>query len=355
MTSTKFSCEFCKTECSNKYILKNHIETSKKCLNIRSTISSIIYTCNGCDTICTTKGNLLYHQKICQLFLLKEENKQIKTKIAELSKMNGSEQEIEKLKIKYENDIESINKIHEMEIKVITLSHESQRQLLQKQIDDMNTIIRSTLSESVNKPSVTNQSHINNTQHISFRDCLSKDHTVDQLNENHLVERLRISMTEKMFFGGLRDIARLCYDCIVKLKDGKMILCCTDISRGKFKMYDLYGNIKEDIEARYFTEKVGKSLKVAGTEIYNCIMQSIEDEKSMLTETDYKRKEELLDKFKRTCDAYIEIINVDDPGRNNEFINELAALTSVHAITTPLEPNTNPKRIIHNGLLRECS
>jgi DNA-directed RNA polymerase subunit F len=111
-------------------------------------------------------------------------------------------------------------------------------------------------------------------------------------------------------------------------------------------MYDLHGNIKEDIEARYFTEKVGKCIKVAGTEIYNCIMQSIEDEKSMLTETDYKRKEELLDKFKRTCDAYIEIINVDDPERNNEFINELAALTSIHAITKPLEPNTNPKRII---------
>ena len=195
------------------------------------------------------------------------------------------------------------------------------------------------MSESVNKPTITN-----NTQHISFRHCLSKDPTLDQLNDKAIIERLRMSMTEKMFFGGLRCMARLCYDCIVKLKSGTMIVCCTDISRGKFKMYDIHGNIKEDIEARYFTDKIGKCIRVAADEIYQCIVESIQDEQSTLTETDSKRKEELLDKYKRTCDAYIEIINVNDPERNTEFINELAALTSVNAITTPLEPNTNPQK-----------
>jgi DNA-binding MarR family transcriptional regulator len=233
---------------------------------------------------------------------------------------------------------------HEKEMNVMKVGYESKIEQLEIQVRILNDIIKTTVSESINKPTtVNNNNNQHHTQNISFRDCLSKEHTVDQLSEKNLVERLRISMTEQMFYGGLRDIARLCYDCIIKLKDGKMILCCTDVSRGKFKMYDLHGNIKEDIEARYFTDKVGKCLTVAGTEIYNCIVQSIEDEKSMLTEIDSKRREELLDKFKRTCDAYIEIINVNDPEKNSEFRNELAALTAVNAITKPLEPNTNPK------------
>ena len=373
------TCDFCNNSYTNKYILKNHLDTNKKCLLLqgKQDNTSISRICEACQEFFTTKGNLIKHQKCCKVYLMKQKVEQIekeKELLQQLLDKNAYLFDMEKKYIslqlemktlienhhveiiqlnlvndsnkkQFEKQMEIITTTYNTEIHIIKVGYDSKIQQLEKQINDMNTIIKTTFSESINKPTTTTVHQ--NTQNISFRDCLSKDHTVDRLNESHLVERLRISMTEKMFFGGLRDIARLCYDYIIKLKDGKMILCCTDVSRGKFKMYDLHGNIKEDIEARYFTEKVGKSLKVAGTEIYNCIMQSIEDEKSTLTETDFKRKEELLDKFKRTCDAYIEIINVDDPERNNEFINELAALTAIHAINTPLEPNTNPKRLVY--------
>ena len=98
-------------------------------------------------------------------------------------------------------------------------------------------------------------------------------------------------------------------------------------------MYDLHGNIKEDIEARYFTDKVAKHIKIAAKDVYDCVLESIEDQQSMLTETESHKKYDFMDKYKRTCDAYIEIINVDDPERNNEFRNELASLTSVNVIT----------------------
>jgi len=343
-------CEYCNISYANKYILKNHLETNKKCLLIRGEDISISRICEGCNDSFTTKGNVIKHQQHCQLYLLKEENKKIKHEQEELlQKLNSYthiidiETELKSLQI----EMKALLTKHDAEMNMVKLGYESKIQQLDKQIDTLNTIIKETLSDSVKKSTTT---VTQNTQHISYRDCLSKEHTVDQLNEKHLVERLRISMTESMFFGGLRDIARLCYDCIVKLKSGKMILCCTDVSRGKFKMYDLHGNIKEDIEARYFTEKVGKCIRVAANDIYKCIVDSIQDEQSMLTETDYKRKEELIDKYKRTCDAYIEIINVDDPGHNSEFINELAALTSVNAIVTPLCPNINSKRSIHDLL-----
>ena len=358
-------CEFCNKIYKTKYILKTHIENN---ICRKNKTEQIIYVCE-CTQTFDRKYNYDRHIDTCITFTkIKVYMTNYNTIIDENKKLNQTimdySDNIKQIKAEYEHKLnEMINEYdisckqikidnekmlckmkteHDAHIQQLKTLHETTLALKDSQFETLHNMLHKMFSESINKPTTTTVHQ--NTQNISYRDYLSKDHTVDKLNENHLVERLRISMTEKMFFGGLRDIARLCYDCIVKLKDGKMILCCTDISRGKFKMYDLYGNIKEDIEARYFTEKVGKSLKVAGKEIYDCIMQSIQDEQLTLTEFDSKRKEELLDKFKRTCDAYIEIINVDDPGRNNEFINELAALTSVHAITTPLEPNTNPKR-----------
>ena len=331
---TTNQCEFCNKNYKNKYTLKTHLAKGK----CSKEIASHEFTCEGCNELFDRKYNFERHLTVCIIYqkvtICKQTYENLLTILQEENTI--LKQKLDECRAECETTI-----------KIKEASYQSHLASQNKQIDTLNTIIKETLSDSVKKSTTTvNQ----NTQHISYRDCLSKDHTVDQLNEKHLVERLRISMTESMFFGGLRDIARLCYDCIVKLKSGKMILCCTDVSRGKFKMYDLHGNIKEDIEARYFTEKVGKCIRVAANDIYKCIVDSIQDEQSMLTETDFKRKEELIDKYKRTCDAYIEIINVDDPGRNSEFINELAALTSVNAIVTPLCPNINSKRSIHDLL-----
>lgn len=332
-------CEFCSKEFITKYTLYTHQKTSKKCINNRKNEIKTDFNCDGCKQTFSRKFAIERHYKICkqynQLLINQIETKNEQEKDSFLKKIKKLQEENDY----FSNRLKTIQENHETEIKVLKIEYKKHIEQLEKQNENMNAIIKSTLSESVNKPTITN-----NTQHISFRQCLSKDPTLDQLNDNAIIERLRMSMTEKMFFGGLRCMARLCYDCIVKLKSGTMIVCCTDISRGKFKMYDIHGNIKEDIEARYFTDKIGKCIRVAADDIYHCIVESIQDEQSTLTETDSKRKEELLDKYKRTCDAYIEIINVNDPERNMEFINELAALTSVNAITTPLEPNTNPQK-----------
>ena len=296
-------CTKCHKSFKTKYTLKTH---SKKCNE--QIKQQTIFSCDGCKNSFDRKFNLNRHQTRCL------EYKKIEEKITIEKNHIEENKELKQRIIDYEKhiDIEK-SKIQEKD----------------KQIEMLRNIIESTLKESINKPTFTN----NTNTHNSFRDCLSKDNTLDQLSDKQIIERFKLNMTEQIFFGGQRQIARLCYDAIIKLKDGKLIVCCTDISRGKFKMYDLHGNIKEDIEARYFTDKVSKYIKVAAKDIYDCVVESIEDEQSMLTEIDSYKKQNLMDKYKRTCDAYIEIINVDDPDRNIDFRNELASLTSVNIIT----------------------
>ena len=69
-----------------------------------------------------------------------------------------------------------------------------------KQIEMLRNIIESTIKESINKPTVTNNTH------NSFRDCLSKESTLDQLTDKQIIERFKL---EQIFFGGQRQIAKL--------------------------------------------------------------------------------------------------------------------------------------------------
>ena len=60
-------------------------------------------------------------------------------------------------------------------------------------------------------------------------------------------------MTEKIFWKDNEVLQK----CVWKL----LIICCTDTSRGKFKLFDVKGNLKEDIDARLFTDRVGNEIR----------------------------------------------------------------------------------------------
>ena len=71
--------------------------------------------------------------------------------------------------------------------------------------------------------------------------------------------------------------------CVWKL----LIICCTDTSRGKFKLFDVKGNLKEDIDARLFTDCVGNEIREA-------IQES-----TMLEEKDGPEKNQLFKKMEQ--------------------------------------------------------
>ena len=88
---------------------------------------------------------------------------------------------------------------------------------------------------------------------------------------------------------------------------------------------DENGNLKEDYEARTFTDKVFEPIKKASQVVYENILSDIKDEQER-EEIDYNRKSVLNDKTMKAIDCFAQIVNIDNPSSNSDFKNELAIL-----------------------------
>jgi hypothetical protein len=190
--------------------------------------------------------------------------------------------------------------------------------------DKYEGILERLASDAVNKTTTTNT--INNNM---IREHLSTQYTIDALTDKQLEQRIRLCMTEQIFWEGQKGLAKMCVESIIKTPDNKMMICCTDTSRGKFKLFDVKGNLKEDIDARLFTDRVGKFIKIVGNEIREAIQDGIDNKSSMLEEKNGHEKDQLLKKMEQLGYSLFDVFNVDDHERNKVFRNELAALSSV--------------------------
>lgn len=74
-----------------------------------------------------------------------------------------------------------------------------------------------------------------------------------------------------------------------------MLICCTDTSRKKFKILDLSGNMKEDIEARILCDKLKVPTQLITKEIYDKVIERIDTERKRLSSDDQSRRQKLLD------------------------------------------------------------
>jgi hypothetical protein len=133
---------------------------------------------------------------------------------------------------------------------------------------------------------------------------------------------------EKYFWNGQRGMAQFCFNHIVKSDDGKMILCCTDPVRKRFKYMNPENIIKEDIDARLFTEKISLPIKKVCNEVFENIRKRIGDE---LEEKDKDAFEvdRLEMKMDKAMDNYIEIKNLDNNEKNGEYRAELSILLNI--------------------------
>ena len=70
-------CDYCKNEFNNKSNLTKHQKTSKYCLKIQEQskvkTEKIVFSCEFCNKIISSKQMLTYHLKICKT--KKKENK----------------------------------------------------------------------------------------------------------------------------------------------------------------------------------------------------------------------------------------------------------------------------------------
>ena len=84
-------CDYCFTVFKTKYILKRHIEESKKCLKLREK-----YMCKDCSHLCKTETELKDHLLTCKDHIINELKESHKQEINELKEtINKLEQKID--------------------------------------------------------------------------------------------------------------------------------------------------------------------------------------------------------------------------------------------------------------------
>ena len=176
-------------------------------------------------------------------------------------------------------------------------------------------MLENLASKAIEKPTTTNNTTIN-----QIRNCFSDKYFIEDLNTADIKRKCQSVLTEQVLLDGQRGIARMCTEYIINTKDRKKLLIATDPSRNKFRYMDKNGNMKDDIEARTFIEKVSKPIKeVAGIVFDNVLSDTIEED-------DYSRKAYLHDKELQANNSLVYIKCFDDPKHNSEFTNELAIL-----------------------------
>jgi len=290
---TEIECEFCKSKLSSKYVLRSHLVSNKKCLSIRNLELKTDFICRGCNHVCVDNQKLLNHHESCKIYqriLLTEEYEQ---------KIKDKDKEI--LDLKY---------IHSKELE----NKDEKIKDLQTQLDKMFSTIEKLASQAIDKPNtVTN---INN--------IYSDKYFLEDIKADEVKRKCQTHLTEQVFFAGQRGIAQLCTDHIIKTKDNKVLLTCSDVSRKKFKYVDDIGNMKEDYEARTFTKKVFEPIKQASQIVYENILSDIKEQEEQ--EDDCDKKSVLSDKTLKAIDCFVQIVNIDNPNGNSDFKNELAIL-----------------------------
>ena len=318
------ACEVCNAIVSSKYILKTHMATNKACLSLRNLELQSRFKCRGCDTYFKDNQKLVIHKDGCKayqsLILTEELSEKYEKEKTEL--LEKCEKEKAELVSNYEHtQTEHKNTIKQHERTIMDMKFTTDKIIrdLQAQNDKLIDSLRQLASQAIEKPSTTNV-----TNHNTIRNHFSEKYFLDAITPEDVKKKCQNYLTEEVFFQGQRGIAQLCTDHIIRTKDQKALMICTDASRKKFKYMDEQGNLKEDHEARAFTEKVSKPIKDVSKILYENILSDVKYEKENVDDEDYSRKSVLSNKEMKAIDCFVQITYFDHPDHNTEYKNELA-------------------------------
>jgi hypothetical protein len=344
--SSIYKCNFCDKEFSNKSSLNNHQKTAKYCLTKQGLVSS--FKCNGCDKLFGTNLRLNEHILICKkrkeiiynsdIKNLKDDKdryiKELKDNIQLL--VNKHVQEIKEERDRHSHELKEERERHSQEIrerdKVIERHIQELKDERDKHIQELKNMLENankTINEIAKQPKTTNTTNIKGNQNIK-NVLTSNDKYQENTSREYIIsaaDHMNSENMENYFWKGQSGIAQFVIENIIKTEDGQMVLCCTDFTRHRFKYIDEKNEIREDIEARTFTQKVAGPTKEVFEKVYNNIQENIED-KIVNKDTEY---DSIFLSTKRAManKTYSEIKDIDNNQRNSEYKKELSALLNV--------------------------
>lgn len=290
----EYKCDFCSKEFSTKTNLNTHQKTAKYCLQKQGLVLNNL-KCDYCDKS-FSKQRINEHLLLCK-----------------------------KQKDRYTEDI--MKQYEDCKLKLLERDAqiiEKERQI--KELKEMLEKANNTIAEIAKQPKIntTNTTNIKGNQTI--KNILSDYKTYDeQTDYDRIISVAKDTDMEKYFWRGQKGLAQFCVEHIAKTHDGKMIICCTDPSRGRFKHVNEKNELCEDIDARTFTSKISEPIKEVVEEVHNNIQKGIEDK---LTDTECDSNF-LSSKKNLALEKYIQLRNIDNIHYNKEYKKELCALLNI--------------------------
>ena len=193
--------------------------------------------------------------------------------------------------------------------------------------------LASLFEKAITKPAVMNNTTNNTTTTIrgsnnNLQSFLASPELYEKQVDPERIKSINQSDVERHFWLGQKGIARFCVDHIVNTTDedgnSKMLLCCTDSSRKRFKYVDADNHVVDDIEARHFIDTVSAPIVTVCRKVYDNVVKKIEDD---MKETKDAFDLNLLEnKTNIAQQKFLEINNIGDHNRNSEYKNEMSIL-----------------------------
>lgn len=329
--NSKPKCTFCEKTYSSKYTLETHIFNIHKIKiekenNAGNIDLNVILKCSSknCDFETIYKYEMKKHIKRCKILLFEKEREKAKKECdieynSLLIKLkNDHATDISRLK----NELIQSQLLYEKQIS----SLKTEKNILQKELDKAQQMIQTLSEKAINRPSNITQQH-NEIGNVRITNHLS-DHKsyLKQLHPERVTEMLQLHF-EKYFMDGQSGLARFVVEHIIRLKDGKMILCCTDPARKRFRFIDADGKLAEDVRAKMFRSKIKIPVREMCNEVFDRIIDRIKDEKKVkISAGDAGMEVEFLEKKIDMAERRFFEIRAFDGDDGTEFLNELTSL-----------------------------
>jgi hypothetical protein len=303
------TCEFCRNTFANKYILKNHQQRAKKCVEIQGKIiNNKMFECKYCNKKLQYKYSLKKHLNICT-------SKLNKTKQNELSEMiEGQKKLLDNI---YTQKIEIQQKDIELQ------EYKTKCQQMEREIHEKNNQIIK-LQETIEKVALQAKNITNiNKQVINLQPITSE-----------LLEKSSKNFTLRHFKDGLDGLCN--YAIEYPLYNS---LRCTDQNRQQFKWIDgdNDNSVIYDNKMYHLSQKLGKSLKERSESLTMEAISEIEREYNQkiieYSECDDLDRvsfyQEKMIEFKNLYDKYAKNISKLERGDVAYIINKFSKLMSI--------------------------
>jgi hypothetical protein len=301
-------CEKCNKVFATKYTLKKHTETNKCLERIETHLKKCLSL--KCDYQTQNKTDLQKHIKVCRFV------------------------EVDHILHKHKNEVDSILERHLREIE--KMKNENEIEILRLKNEWMQKekeLLTSLVEKAVSKPLISHNTNTNTNTTIrgnnnNLQQILASNEIYQKQVDPERIMNIDRKIIEKHFWLGQRGMAKMCIDHIIKTQDSdgnnKLLLCCTDPSRKRFKYIDATNNIIEDIDARHFINIVSIPIKTVCRDVYDDIIKKIEDDKKDTTNGfDLNMLET---KTSVAQQKFLEINDIADHNRNSEYKNEMSIL-----------------------------